>query len=71
MWVVKGMKGTNKMMVYVEEYFNKKTLATLGYSFDTSDLSVTDADAFHTIESVIKKHEADEMKKIRVKNKKR
>ena len=63
------MKGTNRMMVYVEEYFNKKTLCKLGYSFDPSELSSSDVDAFNIIESVIKKHEADQMRKVKTRGK--
>lgn len=59
------MKGSNKMMIYVEEYFTKKTLAKLGYRFDPSELSSADVDAFNIIESVISKHRADQMKKAK------
>lgn len=69
-WVVKGMKGSNKMMTYVEEFFNKKTLSKIGYSFDPETLTTADVDAFNIIESVISKHEADEMKKMKSKGRK-
>lgn len=61
------MKGSNRMMIYVEEYFTKKALSKLGYSFDPSELTTSDADAFNIIESVIKKHEADQIKKVKSK----
>lgn len=61
------MKGSNRMMMYVEEYFTKKTLKKLGYSFDPSELTTADVDAFNIIESVINKHEADQMKKVKSK----
>lgn len=67
MWTVKGMKGANKMMVYVEEYFNRKMLAKLGYQFDPEELTTADVEAFTIIKSVISKHEADQMKKIKAK----
>ena len=61
------MNGSNKMIIYVEEYFNKKMLSKLGYFFDPSDLTQSDVDAFNIIDAVIKKHESDEIKKIKAK----
>jgi hypothetical protein len=66
-WAIKGMKGTNEMIVYVEEYFNKKILRKLGYSFDPNELSSGDVEAFNIIESVISKYESDQMKKLKTK----
>ena len=59
------MKGSNRMMVYVEEYFTRKMLAKLGYRFDPNDLTNADVDAFNVISSVIAKNEKDQIKKMR------
>jgi hypothetical protein len=61
------MRGSNKMMVYVEEYFTRKTLAKLGFNFDPNELTSADVDAFNIIESVISKHDSDKMKKLKTK----
>ena len=58
------MKGSNKMIYYVEEYFTRKMLAKLGYSFSTEELSSADVDAFNIIETVISKHQSDQNKKV-------
>lgn len=55
------------MIVYVEEYFNRKMLAEIGYNFNPDDLSTADVEAFTIIKSAISKHEANEMKKMKAK----
>jgi len=59
------MKGTNKMMPFVEEYFNKKMLRKLGYKFDPNELTTADVEAFNIIQSVLNKHESDSLKKAK------
>ena len=59
------MKGHNKMIIYVEEYFNRKMLAKLGYNFSPDELSVADVEAFQIIQEAINKHESDSMKKAK------
>jgi len=57
------------MIIYVEEYFHKLTLSKLGYRFDPDDLTIADVEAFHIIDSTIKKHENDQMKRMKAKRK--
>lgn len=59
------MKGANKMMPFVEEYFNKKMLYKLGYNFDPNELTIADVEAFNIIQSVINKNETDQIKKAK------
>jgi len=59
------MKGHNGMILYVEEYFNKKMLAKLGYRFSVDELTVADVEAFQIIQEAINKNEADSMKKAK------
>lgn len=62
-WVWKGIPSQNEAGPIVEAYFQKKSLAQLGYSFDASDLETFEADCFTIIENELKKLETMEMKK--------
>lgn len=57
------------MSVYVQEYFNKKTLSRIGYNFPVDDLTPADAEAFNIIASEINKEEERQHKMAKAKRK--
>ena len=63
-WSLKGQSGTNETSFLVEEFFIRKALSKIGYTFDIEELDCIEGEIFAIIAGEIASHESDEMKKI-------
>lgn len=54
--------GLNKSSALVYEFFTKKSLAALGYSFDASGLSQFEVEAYTFIDNEVRSFENKQMK---------
>lgn len=57
------MQGSNEASLYLVEYHQRKTLASLGYRFDPNDLDPGTAEAFILIESEFNRLNNEAMKR--------
>lgn len=66
------MKTENSgMTLYIEEYFQKKQLAKLGYTFNGDELDLDKVQAFTIISQEIQRFEEDESRKLKNKGARR